>query len=126
MDTLYLSSIVKMISTRSSDVTPSSDSTESGVIADRSKWACRAITALSTSVIVPSMFPAVYCFCLRAINTCRLRLVQAGHEARQPSHQLQILHRLRVRHCGKSRIDSAGGDIGPNAGRRAYDRPSPD
>ena len=64
MVTLYSSSIVMMISTRSSDVTPSSDRTDSGLITDGSKWACLAITLVITSVIVSPMshLPSLFLF----------------------------------------------------------------
>src|SRR5690242_18858625 len=63
MITSYSSSIVIMISTKSSDVTPSSDNADSRVIADGSNWACLAIIPLSTSSIFSPMVSHHCCLC---------------------------------------------------------------
>ena len=62
------SSIIIMISTRSSDVTPNSDKTDYGLNTDGSKWACLAIISLSTSSIVSPM--AFSCHLLSLLD-CR-------------------------------------------------------
>src|SRR3954470_323574 len=99
MVTSYSSSIVMMISTRSSDVTPRSDRTESVLTADGSRWACLAITLLSTSVTVSPMFPAaVACLGLKWIDDDRLAVGQSRHKPPNAPHQFQIFHSLRAWH----------------------------
>src|SRR4051812_15044589 len=127
MVTSYSSSIVMMISTRSSDVTPRSDRTESVLTADGSKWACFAITLLSTSLIVSPMLSRRCClFGLKWIDDDRLAVAQSRHKPPYAPHQFQIFHRLGAWHGWIPNVDGPGRDVGANAGCAAHHGPSAD